>query len=102
VKLECDQLFQCTDAHPHTTHVEALPCRRTLLCAQPRISASVFSVVRRASTQRSLRCSACSVLKLERHRGRREPHSGCGQPPRYVTSPPPCRVGTIRDSGSII
>ena len=46
----------------------------------PRVSiASVSSVPRRASTQRSLRCSVCSVLRLERHGGHRESRFGCGQ-----------------------
>src|SRR5208337_4094228 len=109
VKFEFDQLFQCTDAHPHTTHVEALPCRRTLLCAQPRISASViqgrnflfFWQTFFSSTLRSrmdsgflpiddrynelvwLRlCRAVfSVSRLQRHRGHGEVCFGCGDRP---------------------
>ena len=42
------------------------------------VRGSVSSVARRAPTQRSLRRSVCSVLKLEMHRGHRESRFGCG------------------------
>jgi hypothetical protein len=47
---------------------------------------SVSSMLRRASTRRSLRGSVCSVLKLERHGGRREPRLGWGHQPRCNTA----------------
>src|SRR5208337_1032755 len=42
-----------------------------------RMRGSVSSVARRIPTQRSLRASVCSVLKLERHGGHRESRFGC-------------------------
>ena len=59
-------------------------CREPFATLRVR-SFSVSSVVGRASTQRSLRGSVCSVLKLEMHGGRREPRFGCGHQPRCAS-----------------
>jgi hypothetical protein len=50
------------------------------------IGASVSFVPGKASTQSPLRCSVYSVLKLERHGGRRGSHFGYGQKPRCATN----------------
>jgi hypothetical protein len=75
----------------------------TPTCADPPLSASVFYVARKASTLRSLRCSARSVLKLERRGARREPDFGCGRQPRCAALLRACRgYGTIPHFGFII
>ena len=67
-------------------------CRATEISPRVR-SGSVRSVVRRASTRRSLRSSVLSVLRLERHRGRRESRFGCGQRPCYRA--PTSKAGSL-------
>ena len=67
--------------YPALSHCQSASSRAAEIPSRV-VSTSVSSVSRRGSTRRSLRCSVCSVLKLERHGGHGESCFGCGQGPR--------------------
>jgi len=63
-----------------TLHIVCSPPSRCMVAIYPgRGTVSVSSVARKDPTRRSLRCSVCSVLRLEKRRGRRESRFACGQ-----------------------